>query len=88
MVTHSSIPAWRIPMDRGAWRLQSMGRKRVGDDKLSKQAIKPLKHIMVEDIKQIQTQTLFLILFKADFRAKVLSQAKKVNALNSINQII
>ena len=19
MVTHSSIPAWRIPMDRGAW---------------------------------------------------------------------
>ena len=20
MATHSSIPAWRIPMDRGAWR--------------------------------------------------------------------
>ena len=26
LATHSSIPAWRIPMDRGAWRgLQSMG---------------------------------------------------------------
>ena len=39
MATHSNIPAWRIPMDRGAWQatvygvaknwtqLQSMGRK-------------------------------------------------------------
>ena len=26
MTTHSSILAWRIPMDRGAWRLQSMDR--------------------------------------------------------------
>ena len=25
MVTHPSILAWRIPMDRGAWGLQSMG---------------------------------------------------------------
>ena len=25
MVTHSSILAWRIPMDRGAWGLQSLG---------------------------------------------------------------
>ena len=24
MVTHSSIPAWRIPMDRGAWQLWSV----------------------------------------------------------------
>ena len=30
MATHSSILAWRIPMDRGAWRLQSMGSQRVG----------------------------------------------------------
>ena len=29
MATHSSILAWRIPMDRGAWRLQSMGLQRV-----------------------------------------------------------
>ena len=30
METHSSSLAWRIPMDRGAWRLQSMGLQRVG----------------------------------------------------------
>ena len=29
MATHSSILAWRIPMDRGAWWLQSMGSQRV-----------------------------------------------------------
>ena len=33
MANHSSILAWRIPMDRGAWwALQSMGSKRVGHD--------------------------------------------------------
>ena len=32
MATHSSILAWRIPMDRGAWWLQSMGLQRVGHD--------------------------------------------------------
>ena len=32
MVTHSSILGWRIPMDRGAWRLQSTGLQRVGHD--------------------------------------------------------
>ena len=25
MATHSSILAWKIPMDRGPWRVQSMG---------------------------------------------------------------
>ena len=30
--THSSIPAWRIPMDRGACGLQPMASKRVGHD--------------------------------------------------------
>ena len=25
MATHSSIPAWRIPMDRGAWRSVARG---------------------------------------------------------------
>ena len=29
MTTHSSILAWRIPMDRGAWGLQSMGSQRL-----------------------------------------------------------
>ena len=32
MATHSSILAWRIPMDRGAWRGQSMGLQRVRHD--------------------------------------------------------
>ena len=32
METHSSILAWRIPMDRGAWQAQSMGLQRVGYD--------------------------------------------------------
>ena len=27
MATHSSIPAWRIPMDRGAWRATVHGHK-------------------------------------------------------------
>ena len=29
MANHSSILAWRIPMDRGAWQLQSTGLQRV-----------------------------------------------------------
>ena len=32
MAMHSSILAWRIPMDRGAWQLQSMGSRRVRHD--------------------------------------------------------
>ena len=32
MATHSSILAWRIPMNKGAWRAQSMGSQRVRHD--------------------------------------------------------
>ena len=32
MTTHSSILAWRIPMDRGPWWATSMGSQRVGHD--------------------------------------------------------
>ena len=32
MAIHFSILAWRIPMDRGAGGLQSMGSQRVGHD--------------------------------------------------------
>ena len=32
MATHSSILAWRIPMDKGVWRAQSTGLQRVGHD--------------------------------------------------------
>ena len=32
MATHPSILAWRIPMDRGAGGLQSMGSRGVGHD--------------------------------------------------------
>ena len=32
MATHSSILAWRIPMDRGTWRATVRGVLRVGHD--------------------------------------------------------
>ena len=33
MATHSSILAWRIPMDRGAWQALVHGVQRVGHDR-------------------------------------------------------
>ena len=36
MATQSSVLAWRISMDRGVWRLQSMRSQRVGHDYLRK----------------------------------------------------
>ena len=32
LATHSSIVAWRIPMDRGAWRAAAHGVPRLGHD--------------------------------------------------------
>ena len=32
METHSSIVAWRIPIDSGVWQAKSMGSKRVRHD--------------------------------------------------------
>ena len=32
MATHSSVLAWRIPMDRGTWRATVRGVLRVGHD--------------------------------------------------------
>ena len=32
LATHSSIVAWRIPMDRGAWRAAAHGAPRFGHD--------------------------------------------------------
>ena len=32
METHSSIVAWRIPIDSGVWQAKSMGSKRVRQD--------------------------------------------------------
>ena len=32
MATHSNILAWKIPMDREAWWVQSMESQRVGHD--------------------------------------------------------
>ena len=37
MATHSSILAWRIPIDRGAWRATDRGIKRVRHDLATKQ---------------------------------------------------
>ena len=33
VVTHSNILAWRIPVDRGAWQLQSIGSQGVRHDR-------------------------------------------------------
>ena len=35
MATHSNILAWKNLMDRGAWRLQSLGLQRVGHDSVT-----------------------------------------------------
>ena len=39
MATHSSIIAWRIPMDRGAWRATAQEVTRVGHDRATKYSI-------------------------------------------------
>ena len=36
MATHSSILAWRIPMDRGSWQATVHGVRRVGHNLLTK----------------------------------------------------
>ena len=41
MATHSSILAWRILMDTGAWRLQSLGPQRVRHDWATKHSMFP-----------------------------------------------
>ena len=41
MATHSSILVWRIPMDRGAWWVLSMGSQRVGRDWATKHSTPP-----------------------------------------------
>ena len=39
MATHPSIIAWRIPMDRGAWRATAQEVTRVGHDRATKYSI-------------------------------------------------
>ena len=48
MATHSRLPPWRIPMDRGAWQdpgprnlagASSMGSQRVGHDRVTKHIV-------------------------------------------------
>ena len=36
MATHSSILAWRVPLDRGAWRASVRGSQRAGHDQATK----------------------------------------------------
>ena len=45
MATHSSILAWRIPTDRGAWRATAMGSQRKEQDD------KPWMETYVKDVK-------------------------------------
>ena len=48
MAIHSSIPAWRIPMDRGAWQATVHGVARVGHDLAIKPPPPPLKLWLLE----------------------------------------
>ena len=41
MTTHSSVLAWRIPMDRGAWRATVHGSQRVGHNWVTKHSTAP-----------------------------------------------
>ena len=43
MAAHSSVLAWRIPTDRGAWGLQSLGSHRVSHDRAAKHGMLALK---------------------------------------------
>ena len=52
MATHSSILAWRMPMDREAWRLQSTGLQRVRHD----WAIKHTAVICLSKMKSLEEQ--------------------------------
>ena len=47
MATHSSILAWRIPMDRGDWWLQSMGSQRAGHDWVTEHIINFITIIII-----------------------------------------
>ena len=56
MATHSSILAWRIPVDRGAWRAIVHGGQRVEHDWATNNPIRRLEfvglevHVLVEYI--------------------------------------
>ena len=54
MATHFNILAWRIPMDREAWRLQSMRWKRVGHDWAAKHTTQHHHH-HYQNISKIQS---------------------------------
>ena len=51
IATHSSILAWRIPMDRGAWQLQSQrldtGSQRVGHDWVTQHSIGQINVLLI-----------------------------------------
>ena len=47
MATHFSLLAWRIPMDRGAWRATVHGVARVGHDLVTK----PPHYSLSQDIE-------------------------------------
>ena len=56
MATHSSILAWRIPMDRGAWQATVHGFTRVGHDLVTK----PPPSVMLVSAVQKSKSALFI----------------------------
>ena len=56
MGTHSSVRAWRIPMDRGAWRATVHGVTKVGHSLASKQS-PPILKTEIYSLEQKSQQT-------------------------------
>ena len=50
LATHSSILAWRIPMDSGAWQTTVHRAARVGHD-LATKPLQPYIHITITTVK-------------------------------------
>ena len=47
MATHSSVPPWGIPVDRGAWQDQFIGSQRVGHDRSDSEC----RHVLVSTLE-------------------------------------
>ena len=47
MATHSSVPPWGIPVDRGAWQDQFIGSQRVGHNRSDSEC----RHVLVSTLE-------------------------------------
>ena len=62
---HSSILAWRLPMDRGAWWVQSMGSQRVVHNWATKHAITKYHKLVPQQKLKVPQQKFTISVLKA-----------------------